>query len=93
MKLEPDFLIHANIKTYAGDIMISDTFSNSDARPTEAVWISVSHDDKERLSKTFEKLARDGEVIMPIGETFFSQFYGQVKDKFGFFWMFMVNED
>lgn len=38
-------------------------------------------------------MAEEGEVIMPLEETFFSPLYGQVKDKYGFYWMIMSSEE
>ena len=40
--------------------------------------------------RAFEALARDGQIQMPIGKTFFSPRFGCVADKFGVSWMVMV---
>ena len=87
-----DRVIHANVTTYAGQIMLSDTDEDNVSPPSDAMWISVSHSDHDKLRATFDALARDGEVLMPLGPTFFSPFYGQLKDKYGFHWMLMAQE-
>ncbi|MGI6235083.1 MAG: VOC family protein [Christensenellales bacterium] len=87
-----DLVMYANVKTYAGDIMMSDMMPGTSVTPNEGVWITFSHEDLGRLRRHFDALAKDGEVIMPLEQTFFSKLYGQVKDKFGFYWMIMSPE-
>ena len=43
--------------------------------------------------RAFEALARDGQIQMPIGKTFFSPRFGCVADKFGVSWMVMVPQE
>lgn len=82
-------VMYANVKTAVGDIMMSDMMPGTTVTPNEGVWINFSTKDQERLRAAFDALAKDGEVIMPLEKTFFSPLYGQVKDKFGFYWMFL----
>ena len=86
-------VIHANVKTFAGDIMLSDNPPDQVSAPSAALNICLSHTDLERLRRVFERLAKDGEVIMPLEPTFFSPLFGQVRDKFGFYWMIMSSEE
>lgn len=86
-------VMHANVVTYGGDIMLSDMMPGSSVTPNEAVWITFSHPDVDRLRESFERLGRDGEVLMPLEKTFFSPLYGQLKDKYGFYWMIMSSEE
>ncbi len=88
-----DLVIYANVKTFAGDIMLSDNMPGETTKPTGAMWICVAHTDLARLRTAFERLAKDGEILMPLEPTFFSPLYGQVKDKFGFHWMIMSSEE
>ncbi len=87
-----DLVMYANVKTFAGDIMLSDMMPGTEVTPNEGVWLCVSHDDHARLEEVFNTLAEEGEVVMPMEETFFSPLYGQVKDKYGFYWMIMSSE-
>ena len=82
-------IMHGNIKTFAGDIMLSDDMPAENLIPSKAHWILVSDADHARLNSAFDALSEGGEVIMPLEPTFFSPLYGQLKDRFGFFWMFM----
>lgn len=83
-------VIYGNVKTFAGDLMLSDELPGLTVNPTSAVWITLSHDDAQRVRSAFEALARDGEVLMPLEPAFFSPLYGQLRDKYGFHWMFMM---
>lgn len=85
-----NLVIYGHVKTFAGDIMLSDELPGNTVSPTSAVWITVSHPDAGKIRAAFEALARDGEILMPLEETFFSPLYGQLRDKFGFHWMFML---
>lgn len=86
-------VMHANETTYGGDIMLSDMMPGSSVTPNEAIWITFSHPDLDKLRESFERLGRDGHVLMPLEKTFFSPLYGQLKDKYGFHWMIMSSEE
>lgn len=88
-----DLIAYSNFKTFAGDISLSDNMPGTISTPSESVWISVDSHDEVELRRAFDALAADGEVIMPMEPTSFSPLYGQVKDKFGFYWMFLIAED
>jgi PhnB protein len=40
--------------------------------------------------RAFEALSQGGQVVMPIGPTFFSPCYGQLNDRYGVRWMVML---
>lgn len=95
-EIPPDMaqlVMHANVKTYGGDLMLSDMMPGSSVTPNEAVWITFSFPDLNKLRESFERLGRDGEVLMPLEKNFFSPLYGQLKDKYGFHWMVMSSEE
>lgn len=86
-----DMLIYGNVKTFAGDIMLSDRMPGApDQRPNDAMWITLTHTDQALLRRSFDRLAQDGQVLMPLEPSFFSPLYGQVRDKYGYHWMLMV---
>jgi PhnB protein len=82
-----ELVMYANVKTFAGDIMMSDEMPGARTIPNTGIWVSVTHEDERLIKRTFDALAKDGEIIMPLEQTFFSPLYGQLKDKFGFYWM------
>lgn len=85
-----DKVMHSNFRIGDTQLMASDGecggTTNFDGF---ALSISVSSDaEAERL---YNALLSDGEVTMPMGETFFASRFGMLKDKFGVHWM-MINE-
>lgn len=55
------------------------------------ISISVSADSKEEAEKVFNGLAADGEITMPLGDTFWGAYFGMFKDRYGINWL--VNYD
>jgi len=47
---------------------------------------------KKQLDQIWEKLAADGEVLMPLGKYDFSKHYGWVQDKFGLSWQLIYTD-
>lgn len=82
-------VMHASFKVGDTHVMASDGmcggkpgfqgFSLSLTVPTEAA-----------ADKTFAALAKDGQVQMPLGKTFFAPKFGVVADKFGVSWMIIA---
>ena len=59
-----------------GDVGFGDNFS-----------ISISPESTEEADKIFSGLAAGGRVDMPMQKTFWSPYFGMLKDKFGVNWM------
>lgn len=51
-----------------------------------AISLLMDFDDRYRAKDVFDKLAKDGLVIMPFDKTFWESEYGMVKDKWGRIW-------
>ena len=78
-----DRISHATIKVGETEVMLSDTFAGQPHQVGTQVTICISTNDAEKSKKFFEALTEDGQVGMPLQETFFSPAYGIVTDKFG----------
>lgn len=61
---------------WATDYMVGNNFS-----------ISITAESKEEAKKLFDALAEGGQVTMPLESTFWSEYFGMLKDKFGINWM------
>ncbi|WP_126425112.1 VOC family protein [Brevibacillus marinus] len=92
MPANPDFplpeeakerVAHAMLKVGETELMLSDTFPGNPHQSGNQVTICVSTDDVEQARRIFAALAQEGQVHMPLQETFFSPAYGTVTDKFG----------
>ena len=53
--------------------------------------ISLNADSKEEADKLFNGLAADGQVTMPLNNTFWGDYFGMLTDKFGVAWMMSYN--
>ncbi len=49
--------------------------------------ISLGTHSAEEARRIFQALSEDGDVIMPLGKTFWTELFGMVTDKFGISWM------
>jgi len=50
---------------------------------------TISMDSKEEVERIFNELKEGGEVHMELQQTFFSEWYGMVKDKYGVIWQIL----
>lgn len=74
---------HASLKIGESDLMFSDTFPGQPHQIGNNVTICISTKDMDKAKQMFDALSQDGQVNMPLQETFFSPAYGVVTDKFG----------
>jgi PhnB protein len=51
------------------------------------ISVLVIFDDKDETKRTFEAIAEDGKITMPLIETLWSPLFGKCIDKFGIPWM------
>lgn len=55
--------------------------------------ISINTDTKEEADRLFYGLSDGGQVIMPLQNTFWGDYYGMFTDKFGINWMVSFNQN
>ncbi|USK62558.1 VOC family protein [Peribacillus asahii] len=78
-----DRISHATLKVGETELMFSDTFPGQLHQSGSQVTTCISTNDAEKATKMYEALQQDGQVNMPLQETFFSPAYGNVTDRFG----------
>ena len=54
--------------------------------------ISITADSKAEAEKLFTGLAKYGQITMPLGDTFWGDYFGMVVDQFAINWMVSFNE-
>lgn len=59
--------------------------------PGSNFTISVTTASKQQADTLFTKLAEGGKITMPLQETFWGSYYGNVTDKFGIRWKMSVD--
>lgn len=86
--LAPGFeekVMHASVTIGKTEFYASDGCTPD--QPGEGYMLVLAVDTKEEADRIFAALADGGEVTMPLCETFWSEYYGMLKDKFGVGWM------
>ena len=81
----PDQIMHARLDAHGAVLMGSDGPGGDG--PKDAVWVSLLVDAAEEAERVFTGLSEGGTVVMPIGETFWAERFGMLKDRFGVSWM------
>ena len=67
-------------------VMLSDVPAGSEYVCGNNISPTVSIDDKGEVTRMFTELKEGGEVYMELQTTFFSEWFGMVKDKYGVIW-------
>jgi len=67
-------------------MMFSDVPSGSKFIQGNNISLTYSVDSKDEVKRIFNELKAGGEVLMELQQTFYSELYGMVKDKFGIIW-------
>jgi PhnB protein len=86
-----DKVMHASFRIGATQVMVSDGCdANVGAPKFDGFSLSIAVHKEADADRYFNALAKDGQVQMPLGKTFFSPRFGAVKDKFGVSWMVVM---
>ena len=88
-KDEEDKIMHISMKLGNDILMGCDTpqFMNSPWVKGNNISISLHPESKEETTRIFEALSDNGNVIMPLADTFWNAYYGMCEDRFGVRWM------
>jgi len=79
-------IIYAGVPLGNIVVMFSDIPSGSPFVAGNNISPTVSTDDKDEVTRLFNELKEGGEVYMELQQTFFSELFCMVKDKFGVIW-------
>jgi PhnB protein len=78
-------VIHAQLAI--GDtVLIGNDVPSSVFQPIRSVYIYLSLDSPEEAERVYNLLAKDGQVYMPLEETFYATRFSQLRDRFGVLW-------
>jgi len=79
-------VMHASFRIGQTSIMASDCHCTG--KPNfQGFSLSLHVPNEAAADRTFAALAEGGQVLMPLGKTFFSPRFGMVADRFGLSWM------
>lgn len=82
-------VMHASLKIGETRVMASDG-RNTGHPEFKGFALSVNAKDEADADRLFSGLSAGGNVMMPLGKTFFSPRFGMTTDKFGVNWMVIV---
>ncbi|MCL1800211.1 MAG: VOC family protein [Promicromonosporaceae bacterium] len=88
---DKELIMYAGIPVGNMTIMFMDNPSTDSAvKAGTNISPTISADNTEEVTRLFTELAKGGQVGMPLGKTFFSDWYGMVTDKFGITWQILL---
>lgn len=83
-------IMHATIRVGETNIMMSD--GRCAGKPSfHGFSLSVAVGTEVEADRVFAALSEGGQVQVPLAKTFFSPRFGMVADRFGIFWMVIVD--
>src|ERR1700730_15088300 len=85
-----DAIMHAALTSDEALLMGADDPSGSFDGKVDGMCVNCSVTDAVDAKRIFDALSEEGEVQMPLGETFFAPAFGMCTDRFGVPWMVMV---
>jgi PhnB protein len=84
-----DRVMHASVRIGDSVVMMSD--GNAVGQPAfEGFSLSLTVADAAEAQRRFAALGEGGQVVVPLGKTFFSPQFGMLVDRFGVHWMVLV---
>jgi PhnB protein len=81
-----DKVLHARIDIGGSELAAADI---PNAEPMRSAYLTLSVDKDQEAERIFRALSDEGQVLMPMEETFFASRFGQVRDRFGINWMIL----
>ena len=84
-------VMHASLKIGETRVMASDG-RNTGNPEFKGFALSVNAKDEADADRLFNSLSTGGNIVMPLGKTFFASRFGMVTDKFGVLWMVIAEK-
>lgn len=83
---DSDRIVYASLPIFGSNVMFSDCPSGSDYVKGTNIALTLGTPDAGEIKRIYAVLRDGGSVNMELGETFFSELYGMVTDRFGITW-------
>ena len=79
-------ILHARMTIGETELMGADI---PNAQPMRSAYLTLIVGSTDEAERTYAALSEDGEIFMPMAETFFAFRFAQLRDKFGVSWMIL----
>lgn len=83
-------VMHTFIMIGSSMVMFSDINKGDSFVQGNNISLTYVSNDENEIRDIFTKLSAGGEVLLDLGESFFSKLYGIVKDQFGIIWQMLL---
>jgi PhnB protein len=83
-------VMHATLNIGGSSLMVSDG-NSTEPSGFKGFRLSLGLDTTEEAERIFNALLPGGNVIVPLGKTFWSPAFGMLDDKFGMGWMVIAS--
>jgi PhnB protein len=83
-------VMHATLNIGGSSLMVSDG-NSTEPSGFKGFRLSLGVDTTEEAERIFNALLPGGNVIVPLGKTFWSPAFGMLDDKFGMGWMVIAS--
>ncbi|GBG55637.1 VOC family protein [Sporomusaceae bacterium FL31] len=83
---EKNLVMHTYLHIHGSKVMFSDVLPGIPYVAGNNISLTIISKDKAELKRLFDQLKEEGHVELELQETFWSQYYGYVTDKFGIQW-------
>ena len=80
-----DAVIHARMDI-AGTVLIGNDVPESHFQKMRSVYLYLAVDSADEAERVYKLLSKDGEIFMPLEETFFATRFAMLRDRFGVSW-------
>ncbi|MAZ38832.1 MAG: hypothetical protein CMF49_01835 [Legionellales bacterium] len=80
-------IMHAEFKAKGLQFMASDGQETQAVTQGDNIHLALDCESVDEQNQIFEKLAVDGQITMPLNDTFWGARFGMLTDKFGIHWM------
>ena len=81
-------IMHAKLTFPAGTLMASDKIQPGPFTPGNNFNLSIDCEFLDQIETLFTTFATNGQVTMPLQDTFWGARFGMLEDQFGIAWMF-----
>ena len=93
LEKDKDRILYAHLPVSGHTIMFSDCPSGQKYIKGNNVAVTVSGSDAQEIKRIYEALSEEGQVLMLLGKTFFSNLFAMVCDKFGVIWQISLTKE
>ena len=87
-----DLVMHTRLNIQGSNVMFSDVFPGMPFVHGNNITLAIVSKSIDEVKSLFANMKEGGTVVMGLQETFWSQCYGQVTDKFGIEWQFNYDD-